>query len=204
MPQLALNHALRSASLSLCPTFCALSRACVKQLERRNKNSITVVNSAAARFPPLAIRNSKLGTLELSRRQECKMRSKLLSGVAALALTGCAVLASVGPASAAWYGRGWGWGWGPGAVAAGVVGGAVAAATSPLWAPGYYDYYPGYGYGYGPAYAPPYAAPTYGVAPGAVTLQGGGDVAYCEAHFRSYNPEIGTYTGYDGQQHPCP
>ena len=81
------------------------------------------------------------------------MRSKLLGGVAALALTGCAVLASVGPASAAWYGRGWGWGgWGPGGVAAGVVGGAVAAATSPLWAPGYYDYYPGYGYGYGPAY----------------------------------------------------
>ncbi len=137
------------------------------------------------------------------------MRSKLLGGVAALALTGCAVLASVGPASAAWYGRGWGWGgWGPGGVAAGVVGGAVAAATSPLWAPGYYDYYPGYGYGYGPAYppayAPPYAAPTYGVAPGAVATQGGGDVAYCEAHFRSYNPEIGTYTGYDGQQHPCP
>ncbi len=66
-----------------------------------------------------------------------KMGSKLLGGVAVLALTGCAVLASVGPASADLYGRGWGWGWGPGAVAAGVVGGAVAAATSPLWAPGF-------------------------------------------------------------------
>jgi len=131
------------------------------------------------------------------------MRSKLLGGVAALALTGCAVLASVGPASADWYGPGWGWG--PGAVAAGVIGGAVAAATSPLWAPGYYDYYPGYGYGpaYGPGYAPAYG-PAYGVAPGPVAMQGSDDVGYCEAQFRSYNPETGTYTGYDGQQHPCP
>ena len=141
------------------------------------------------------------------------MRSKLLGGAAALALTGCAVLASVGPASAQWYGPGWGWGWGPGALAAGVVGGALAAATSPFWAPGYYDYYPGY------AYAPAYAAPrfydyspgyTYGpayTAPSTVVVQSAansGNVAYCEARFRSYNPSTGMYLGYDGVHHPCP
>jgi hypothetical protein len=76
-------------------------------------------------------------------------------------------------------------------VAAGVVGGAVAAATSPLWAPGYYDYYPGYAY-----------APAYGFAP-APLVTSGGDTAWCEAHFRSYNPATGMYTGYDGLQHPC-
>lgn len=120
------------------------------------------------------------------------MRSKLLGGVTALALTGYAVLASVGPASADWYGPRWGWGWGPGAVAAGVIGGTVAAATSPLWAPGYYDYYPGYAYG------SVYAAPAPPIA-----MQGS-DVAYCEAHFRSYNPATGMYLGYDGLHHPCP
>ena len=29
-------------------------------------------------------------------------------------------------------------------------------------------------------------------------------VAYCAQRFRSYNPRTGTYTGYDGLQHPCP
>jgi hypothetical protein len=136
------------------------------------------------------------------------MRSKLLSGVAALGLTACTVLATAAPASAApwgwhgggWHGGGWhggGWGW-PAAVAAGVVGGAVAAATSPLWAPGYYDYAPGYAYGPGYAYAPgPY------VASGPVVAQNDA-TSYCEARFRSYNPATGTYTGYDGLQHPCP
>jgi BA14K-like protein len=122
------------------------------------------------------------------------MRSKFLGGAAALALTACTVLATVSPASAAWgWHHGWhrGWGW-PGAVAAGVIGGALAAATSPLWAPGYYDYYPGY------AYAPAYG---YAVAPVGVA---GNSVAYCEAHFRSYNPATGMYLGYDGRYHPCP
>lgn len=153
------------------------------------------------------------------------MRAKLLGGAAALALTGCAVLASVGPASAQ-YRPGWGWnsGWdyGPGAFAAGVIGGTVAAVTSPLWAPGYYDYYPGYAYG------PAYAVPSYDYAPGyayapapgytyapapaytpptTTVVQSGpssATIASCEARFRSYNPATGMYTGYDGQQHPCP
>ncbi len=85
------------------------------------------------------------------------MRSRLMSGIAAIALTACTVVATAAPASAAPWGwhHGWHGGWG-GAVAAGVIGGAVAAATSPLWAPGYYDYYPGYAY-------EPYG---YTVAPG--------------------------------------
>lgn len=154
------------------------------------------------------------------------MRSKLLGGAAAVALTACTVLATSAPASAApwgwhrgWYGGGWGWG---GAVAAGVIGGAVAAATSPLWGPGYDDGYPRYAYqpGYapndadGPAYAPTYA---YGEGPavygpaapasGTVVAQadGSGDAAaYCAAHFKSFDPASGTYLGYDGVRHSCP
>ncbi len=120
------------------------------------------------------------------------MKSKLLGGAAALALTACTVLASAGPASS----RPWGWhrgfGWG-GALAAGVIGSAVAAATAPLWAPGYYDYYPGY------AYQPGYV---YDYVPAAPAM--GGNVAWCEAHYRSYNPATGMYLGYDGLHHPCP
>ena len=122
------------------------------------------------------------------------MRSKFLAGSAAVALAACTLAASIDTASAAPWGwqRGWGW---PGAVAAGVIGGAVAAATSPFWAPdyyGYYDYNPGY------TYAP---ADGYATAPVVVS---GGDPAWCQAHFRSYNPATGMYVGYDGLQHPCP
>lgn len=121
------------------------------------------------------------------------MRAKILAGTAALALTACTVLTSAGPASAAPWGwhRGWHGGWGVGGLAAGVIGGAVAAATSPLWAPDYYDY------AGGPAY------PVYDYVPPAPAVVGGGGVAWCEAHFRSYNPATGTYLGYDGVYHPC-
>lgn len=30
------------------------------------------------------------------------------------------------------------------------------------------------------------------------------NVSYCSQRYRSYNPNTGTYTGYDGYQHPCP
>jgi hypothetical protein len=33
---------------------------------------------------------------------------------------------------------------------------------------------------------------------------GSGDVAYCASRFRSYDPETGTFLGYDGLRHPCP
>jgi hypothetical protein len=116
------------------------------------------------------------------------MRAKLSAIAVMLALAACTALTSVTPASAAPWGwhRGWGWG---GGLAAGIIGGAVAAATSPLWAPGYYG--PGYGvYDYVPT------------AP--VVVGGGGGAAWCEAHFRSYNPATGMYLGYDGVYHHCP
>ena len=122
------------------------------------------------------------------------MRSKFLAGSAAVALAACTLAASIDTASAAPWGWHPGWGW-PGAVAAGVIGSAVAAATSPFWAPdyyGYYDYNPGYTY-----------APAYGYATAPVVVSGG-DSAWCQAHFRSYNPATGMYVGYDGLQRPCP
>jgi hypothetical protein len=76
----------------------------------------------------------------------------------------------------------------------GILGGAAIAASRPWYG---YDYGPGYaydpGYGYEPGYTsePGYAAP-------------GGDPAYCQQRFRSYDPGSGTYLGYDGIRHPCP
>lgn len=89
-----------------------------------------------------------------------------------------------------WHGGGWhGGGW----RGAGVGFGTGLLLGSAL----------GYGaYGYGPGYGP-YAydndegyyadvAPTY--APNA---------AYCAQRYKSYDPNSGTFLGYDGQRHPC-
>src|SRR4051794_16731216 len=81
-----------------------------------------------------------------------------------------------------WRGRGWGWG-APvagGLVAGALIGGALAA---PYNAPGYY----------GPAYG----APAYGPPPG-------DEIGYCMQRYKSYDPNSGTYLGYDGYRHPCP
>jgi hypothetical protein len=99
-------------------------------------------------------------------------------------------------------GRGGG-GFIPGAVAGAVIGGAIASQN-------YYNNGYGYGggYGYGNSYA---AAPYYDgpyddgsavveVAPGG----GGDDVGYCMQTYKSYDPQSGTYLGYDGLRHPCP
>lgn len=113
-------------------------------------------------------------------------KSKLIGGATALALAAGAVVVMAQPAAARpWHH--WHHGFWPGAVAAGIVGGAIAAATSPAWGPDY-------GYDYGPG---PYA---YSGPPG----PGGGAVAYCEQRYRSYNPDTGTYLGYDGVYHHCP
>ena len=102
-----------------------------------------------------------------------------------------------------WGGRGWGGG--AGLAAGAIIGGAIAASR-PY---GYdYGYAPGYSYGYGPSYYsygydPGYS--DYGYAPGGyVQAAPGGDPAYCQQRFRSYDPASGTYLGYDGYRHPCP
>ena len=33
---------------------------------------------------------------------------------------------------------------------------------------------------------------------------GDDSVAYCMQRYKSYDPDSGTYLGYDGQRHPCP
>jgi hypothetical protein len=141
------------------------------------------------------------------------LKALALGLVAASALAGTANAQSAGAPHAqtvAWRGGwhgGWrgGW-WGPAAVGGAIVGGALAAATSPFY--GYYG--PGYAYDYGPGYAyePAYGSgyaygPGYG-AYGSAVAPAGGDVAYCEQRFRSYDPASGTYLGYDGIRHSCP
>lgn len=102
----------------------------------------------------------------------------------AAALAGALVL-SAAPAMAqhhggghrhgGWHGhRGGGWGVGAGFAAGALLGGALAQ-----------PYY------YGPG---PYA---YEMGPG-------DGVGYCMQRFKSYDPESGTYLGYDGMRHPCP
>jgi hypothetical protein len=72
-----------------------------------------------------------------------------------------------------------------GGIAAGaLIGGAIANANRPY---------------YGPAYAPPPPPAAY-YAP----RPGGGAVEYCMQRYRSYNPNTGTYVGYDGIERPCP
>lgn len=79
------------------------------------------------------------------------------------------------------------------------------------WRPGWGWWRPGWGWGYydntGAWIALGVAS---GLALGAVaatadnTVTYDDAVAYCMQRFRSYNPATGTYTGYDGFQHPCP
>jgi len=77
------------------------------------------------------------------------------------------------------------------AAAAFVAIGTVVATSVPASAQWWWPYYGTYNYGYSyPGY--------YGYAyPGA-------NQAWCEAHFRSYNPATGMYLGYDGAYHTCP
>ncbi len=105
---------------------------------------------------------------------------KKLAVLSTAALIGLGSIAATTDAEAGWRGRHRG-----GAVAAGVIGGlaagaliggAIAAQQAPVYA----------------APAPVYAAP------------GGDAVAYCMQRFQSYDPQTGTYLGYDGLRHPCP
>jgi hypothetical protein len=90
------------------------------------------------------------------------------------------------------YGRGYG-GVGAGLAAGAIIGGAIAGS-------GAYGYAP---YGYRGYAAPGYIEDDVDDAYVAVAPQGGG-AAYCAQRYRSYDPESGTYLGYDGLRHPCP
>ncbi len=83
-------------------------------------------------------------------------------------------------------GRGIG-GLGLGLGAGALIGGAIFGA--PYGRYGYGDYGPGY-YDQGYVSAPP--------------VVGGDETAYCQQRFRSYDPNSGTYLGFDGVRHPCP
>jgi hypothetical protein len=94
-----------------------------------------------------------------------------------------------------WHGGGYGHGhrhgggggFIPGAIAGGIIGGIVASDGYGYYgAPGYYDdqYYDDAG-----------AAPPF---------EGDDATAYCMQTYRSYDPQSGTYLGYDGVRHPCP
>lgn len=104
-------------------------------------------------------------------------------------------------------------------------GGPPAAEYGPASQPGFidvwssgrtYNYDPGYG-NYDPGYGPD---SNYNSAPGPGTATGptdyynyfpgtdatptGEDTAWCQAHYRSYDPSTGMYRGFDGGMHPCP
>lgn len=93
-----------------------------------------------------------------------------------------------GPNRQAWRGGG-GYRGGDG-FAAGVIGGLIAAPflAAPYWGGDPYAYddggYVDGGYVEGPAPADA--------------------VGYCMSRFKSYDPNSGTYLGYDGLRHPCP
>lgn len=79
-----------------------------------------------------------------------------------------------------------------GGVGFGLAAGAVAGAALG-------GYYGGRYYGYDDGY---YADSGYGQA---YAYEGGDDgVGYCMQRYRSYDPNSGTFLGYDGLRHPCP
>lgn len=77
----------------------------------------------------------------------------------------------------------------PGLAAGAIIGGVIAS--------------PGYGYYGGPVY---YDDQYYdsGVVAVAPVPADDDAVAYCMQTYMSYDPQSGTYLGYDGLRHPCP
>jgi BA14K-like protein len=129
----------------------------------------------------------QLDRLTRSHTEEDFMATKIMAGAVALALAASSVLAASSANAQGWHGHGGHWHGGGGAIAGfaagALIGGAIAGQP--------YGYY-GPGYAYGPAYA---------YEPG---YEGGDGVGYCLSRFKSYDPQSGTYLGYDGQRHPCP
>jgi BA14K-like protein len=109
-------------------------------------------------------------------------------------MTGALALKNAAPVnveSVQWRRRGYGWGGVAAGFAAGaIIGGALAAPY--YYGPGPYYYAP-----------PPPPPPVYYGGPTAAPAAGDA-VAYCMQRFKSYDPQSGTYLGFDGQRHPCP
>jgi hypothetical protein len=108
---------------------------------------------------------------------EVWMKSKLAM---VTVIVGTSLMLAVSPVQAHWHGHN-GSAWG-----AGIAGFAAGAILGSALAPRPYYYYGGPAYAYVPGYPSDSA------------------VAYCERHYRSYDPASGTYLGYDGHRHPCP
>jgi hypothetical protein len=127
------------------------------------------------------------------------MGSARVGGMSATA-RGAAVGGGARFAGNHWRGGHWNGGWrhrggfGPGFAA------GVAIGSAPYWGSGYDDY----------AYSPDYAFDdSYAVDDGEVyeaapVTSGGSDDQYCMQRYQSYDPDSGTYLGYDGERHPCP
>lgn len=103
------------------------------------------------------------------------------------------------------------YGYGAGVVGAGLAAGAIGAgavaATTPNWGWGGNPYYAGAGAPYGVWGARSAYYGAYGNNYGAYAAADGGEidaVAYCMQRFRSYDPNSGSYLGYDGLRHACP
>jgi hypothetical protein len=81
-----------------------------------------------------------------------------------------------------------------------VIGGAVAASQG-----GYYGRSNYYGDGSYYAGTPYYGGPyDDGGTVVEAAPQGGDGADYCMQTYRSYDPQSGTYLGFDGLRHPCP
>src|SRR4029077_9702826 len=108
------------------------------------------------------------------------MKRTTLAIAAAAVISGGAVSVPT-TADAYCYGCGGGAGVAARIIGGAIIGGAIANSQPRYYGPG--PYYPGPAY-----YAPP----------------PGDAVAYCMQRFRSYDPNSGTYLGFDGLRHPCP
>ena len=75
-------------------------------------------------------------------------------------------------------------------IASAIIGGAIIASQP-------YGYY-----GMGPVMPTGLAMTRDYVA--VSPYAAGGEVAYCQQRFRSYDPRSGTYLGFDGYRHACP
>ncbi len=149
-----------------------------------------VAPTASFAQPPHGVRGAAVGGVRAG------------GGAPVARFSGSPTVAGIGGGGGVYHGGyrrgGGGGGFIPGAVAGAVIGGAIASQS--------YAYYGGPGYYDAPGYYPGYDQQYYDDSAVAVVPAPAGDdaVAYCMQTYRSYDPQSGTYLGYDGYRHPCP